>query len=86
VRALLAGEEWVSSRLVVADSFRMSPVSPGRYELRITSWGQRPRVDSIDVPSEGLALIVPFERTDALDGCSGPIVVTSRKKPWWKFW
>jgi hypothetical protein len=80
VRVFLTRENWGRAVNIDDDDFEFSPVRPGRYELRIASLGQPARVDSVDVPPEGLTVIVPFERTDALDGCSGPNV-TGREKP-----
>lgn len=77
VRVRLSRSDWSRVVSVQADTFRVAQVAPGAYELRTMMWGQHPRVDTVRVPSSGLAVLVPFASTLELDGCGGNTVTGS---------
>lgn len=84
VRAILAGPAGTRATAVVADSFSFQDVSSGRYELRLSHLGQASRVDTLDVPPEGLRLVIPFHEVSPM--ACGEGVRVYQKKPWWKIW
>jgi hypothetical protein len=81
----LSGKNLARSMTVRSDTFRIADVPAGAYVIQTALLGQRPRIDSITVPPEGIALSIPFTRTIIYDACGNGVTVV-REKPWWKFW
>jgi hypothetical protein len=71
VRVALTRPGWSRTVSVAADTFYFTDVALGVYELRTMMWGQRPRMDTLQVPSAGLSVLVPFASTLVFDDCGG---------------
>jgi hypothetical protein len=80
VTVTLRRDDWAGTARAAADTFRIEGVTPGKYEMRTSLLGQRPRVDTLHVPATGLAVVVPFAWVQMLDGC-GNNVTTVRAGP-----
>lgn len=80
VRLALARSGWSRAVSVDADTFHVTDIAPGVYEMRTMMWGQLPRVDTLAVPASGLSVVVPFAWTLQLDGCGGA-TTTGRAGP-----